>query len=260
MTWALKRQLFYIGVLIIFFFTLGFLIVSPYLNEMPSCIDNKQNGNEAGIDCGGSCVKACTFEVDKVSVLWARTFQVIPGRYNAVVLLENHNKNTAIYKIKYKFRFSDKDNIYIGKREGETFVPPSGKFAIFEAGIGVGNSIPIYTSFEFTETPLWSNVSEDKINQLKVSVSDIKLENQDTSPHLYATVRNDSLFNIPEVSVVALLYDEKGNIVSSSRTYLDVLGAEETKDISFTWPEPIKGNIVSKEIIPMYNIFLVKLK
>ncbi|PIZ86734.1 hypothetical protein COX93_03370 [Candidatus Nomurabacteria bacterium CG_4_10_14_0_2_um_filter_30_12] len=260
MTWALKRQLFYVGVLIVFFLVFGFLIIFPYVNDIPSCVDNKQNGNEAGVDCGGSCIKACTFEVDEVSILWSRVFQVVPGRYNAVALFENHNKNTAIYKIKYKFRFSDKDNIYIGKREGETFVPPSGKFAIFEAGIGVGNSIPVYTSFEFTETPLWNNVSQDKIDQLKVSVSNIKLENQDTSPRLYATVRNDSLFNIPEVGVVALLYDEKGNVVSSSRTYLDILGAEETKDISFTWPESIKGNIVSKEIIPMYNIFLVKLK
>ena len=73
--------------------------------------------------------------MDEVSVIWTRAFKVISGRYNAVAYLENHNKNAAIYRIKYKFRFSDKDNIYIGKREGETFIPSSGKFAIFEAKI-----------------------------------------------------------------------------------------------------------------------------
>ncbi|HAS80435.1 MAG: hypothetical protein UR25_C0005G0067 [Candidatus Nomurabacteria bacterium GW2011_GWE1_32_28] len=260
MTWALKRQLFYVSVLVIFLGVLGFLIVFPFMKEIPSCTDNKQNGDEKGIDCGGSCIKACIFEVDKVSVLWARTFKVVSGRYNAVAYLENHNKDAAIYKIKYKFRFSDENNIYIGKREGETFIPASGNFAIFEAGIGVGNSIPVYTSFEFTETPVWNNVSEDKLDQLKVFVSDIKLENQNSSPRLSATIKNDSLFNIPEVSIVALLYNEKGNVVSSSRTYLDMLSGEESRDISFTWPEPIQGNIISKEIIPMYNIFLVKLK
>ncbi len=260
MTWALKRQFFYIVVLVVFFGVLGFLVVSPYINEIPTCADNKKNGTETGVDCGGSCARACTFEVDQISVLWSRTFEVIPGRYNAVAYLENHNKNAAINKIKYKFRFADKDNIYIGKREGETFIPPSGKFAIFETGIGVGNSVPVYTSFEFTETPIWNNISGDELNQLKVLVSDIKLENQDTSPHLSATIKNNSLFTIPEVSIVAILYDEKGNAVSASRTYLDVLAGEESQNINFTWPKSITGNVIAKEIIPMYNIFLVKLK
>jgi hypothetical protein len=260
MTWALRRQLFYIGILLALVLVLGFLVVSPYVNKLPTCTDGKQNGSETGIDCGGSCSKACTFQVDEISVLWARTFQVIPGRYNAVAYLENHNKSAAIYKINYRFRFADKDNLYIGKREGSTFIPPGGKFAIFEAGIGVGNSIPVYTSFEFTETPTWNNVSENILNQLKVLVSDIKLENQDTSPHLSATIKNDSLFIVPEVGVVAILYDEMGNAVSSSRTYLNQLASEESQNINFTWPEPITENVVAKEIIPMYNVFLVKLK
>lgn len=201
---------------------------------------------------------ACTFEVDKISVLWSRTFEVIPGRYNIVAYFENHNRNKAIKKIKYRFRLSDKDNIYIGKRDGETFIPASGKFVIFEAGVGVGNSVPIYTTFEFTETPIWNNISENKLDQLKVLVSDIKLENQNTSPHLSATIKNNSLFTIPEVNVVAILYDETGNAVSASRTYLDVLTGEEVENVNFTWPKPIPGNIIAKEIIPMFNIFLVK--
>ncbi len=260
MSWALRRQLVFVIILLIILFGLGFFIIYPKINSMPSCVDNIKNGDETGIDCGGSCSRACTFEVDKVSILWSRVFEVIPGRYNAVAYFENHNKTEAIQKIKYKFRFADKDNIYIGKRDGETFIPPSGNFAIFEPAVSFGNSIPVYTSFEFTETPVWESVQEDKLNQLKVLVSNIKLENQNESPHLSATIKNNSLFTIPEVSVVALLYDDTGNVVSASRTYLEELIGEETKNIDFTWPEPIFGNIVNKEIIPMYNVFLTKLK
>ncbi len=260
MTWAIKRQLFYIAVLIAFIFGLGYLLVSPYVNKLPSCTDNIKNGDEAGVDCGGSCERVCSFQVDQISILWARTFEVIPGRYNAVAYLENHNSGVAINKISYRFRFADENNIYIGKREGETFIPPSGKFAIFEPGVGVGNSVPVYTSFEFTEVPVWTTVPEDILSQVKVLTSNIKLENQNTSPHLSATVKNDSLFIIPEVGVVALLYDEKGNAVSASRTFIDQLAGGESKDIDFTWREPIIGNIIAKEIIPMYNIFGVKLK
>lgn len=260
MSWALKRQLFYLGVLVAFLGILGFLIISPYINKTPTCTDNKQNGEETGIDCGGLCSRACIFEVDEISVLWSRAFEVIPGRYNAVAYLENHNKNKAIYKIKYSFRFADSNNIYIGKRDGETFIGPGGKFAIFEPAIGLGNSIPVYTTFEFTETPVWNVVEEDVLKQLNILISDIVLSDQNSSPRLSAIIKNDSFFVIPELSVIVILYDEKGNALSASRTYLDVLKAGESANINFTWPEPISGNVITKEIIPSYNIFLVKLK
>ena len=258
--WAIKRQIFYLAIVIVFVGGLGFLIIYPYFNKAPTCTDGKQNGTETGIDCGGSCLQACTLQVDQISVLWARAFQVVPGRYNAVAYLENHNANTAVYKVKYRFRFADKDNIYIGKREGETYVPPKGKFAVFEPAVDVGNSIPVYTTFEFTEEPIWVQVSKEEISQQKVFVSDIKLENESTEPKLTATVKNNSLYRIPEVSFVVILYDALGNAVSASHTYLPVLAGGESADLNFTWREPLTSPVVVKEVIPMWNIFLAKLQ
>lgn len=260
MTWALKRQIFDLGILIVFFSIFGFLIIYPRVNTTPSCSDNKQNGNETGVDCGGSCARACIAEVDPISILWSRAFKVVPGRYNAVAYLLNHNQNTAVNKINYRFRFADENNIYIGKREGNAFIPPSGNFAIFEPAIDVGNSIPVYITFEFTQIPEWIQVSQEKVNQLKILVSNIKLENEKISPRLSATIKNNSFFIIPEVDIVAILYDVSGNALSVSRTYFDVLNGEEKRDINFTWPEPFSEEVITKEIIPMYNIFLVKLK
>lgn len=259
-TWALRRQIFYVAILVIFFSIFGFIIISPSFNKVPSCIDGAQNGDETGVDCGGSCVNACLAQMDPVAVLWARAFKVVPGRYNAVAYLENHNKNAAINRISYKFRFADANNVYIGKREGSTYVPPSGKFAVFEPGIDIGNSIPVYTTFEFTQIPQWTLVSQEKINQLKVFVSNISLLNEETSPRLSAVIKNDSLFAIGEIDVVAILYDVNHNAVSASRTYLETLAGKENKDINFTWPEPMLSKVVAKEIIPLYNIFSVKLQ
>jgi len=260
MTWGFKRQIFYVGILVGFVLVFGFLIIRPSLNKAPTCTDGKQNGEETGVDCGGSCALACLAQVDEVSVLWARAFRVIPGRYNAVAYLENHNPDAAVNKINYRFRFADKNNLYIGKREGSAYIPPSGKFAIFEPAIGIGYSIPVYTTFEFTEVPQWVTISEEKKNQLQVLISDIALVNEATSPVLSATLKNNSLFTIPELSVVAILYDANHNALSTSRTYLEALAGEEARDVTFTWPEPLPLGIVSKEIIPMFNIFKVKLK
>ena len=260
MTWALKRQIFYVVVLLLFLGVSGFLIIYPSLNKPPTCSDGIQNGNETGVDCGGSCPLACTAQVDSIFILWSRVFKVVPGRYNAVAYLENHNQNNVINKINYRFRFADTNNIYIGKREGATFVPPGGKFVVFEPAIDIGNSIPVYTSFEFTETPQWIVVPKEKINQLKVAVSNIQLQNEDTNPALSATIQNNSLFIIPAINVMTILYDASGNAVSASRSYLDVLKGGQKAEVNFTWPEPFSAKIIATEIIPMYNIFLVKIK
>jgi hypothetical protein len=260
MTWALKRQVFYLVVFILLLSVFGFSIIYPKLNKAPTCTDNKQNGDEVGVDCGGSCERWCSTQVVDPSVLWARAFEVIPGRYNAVAYIVNHNKNAAVKKISYRFRFADANNVYIGKREGTTFIPPAGNFAIFEPGIDIGNSIPVYTTFEFTETPEWFQVSQDKINQLKIPVSNIQLSSEDTSPLLSATIKNNSIFTIPNISIVAILYDAGGNAISASSTYLNEFSALQNVDINFTWPEPFSGTVVAKEIIPIYDIFSVQLK
>lgn len=260
MTWAFKRQLFYATIITVLFLGLGVYIGYPYFDKQPSCNDGKQNGTETGIDCGGSCRLACIFEVDQLSVLWTRSFRVTDGRYSAVAYIENQNPNTAVYKVKYRFRFADANNVYIGSREGETFIPSAGRFAIFEPALNVGYSVPVYTSFEFAEMPIWERVPKEKIDQLKVLFSDIKLEDEDTAPRLSATMTNTSLFLIPEISAIAILYDEWGNAISASRTYFEELQGEERVKVNFTWPEAFDRPVVQTEILPMYNVFLTKLK
>ena len=260
MNWALRRQILFIGVIILLFGLLGFSAIYPKLNKPPTCTDGKENGNETGIDCGGSCLNACFDQTIPVTVLWSRAFKVVPGRYNAVAYIVNHNKNDAAEGVSYRFRFADANNIYIGKREGTTFIPPSGNFAIFAPTIDVGNSTPVYTTFEFTSTPEWLQVSQNKIDQLKVLTSNLELMNVDTSPELSAVIKNTSLFTIPGVSVVAILYDKLGNAISASNTYLDELNPLQTSQINFTWPQPFGSPVVAQELIPMYDIFSVKLQ
>lgn len=260
MTWAFKRQIFYVIVVILFFSGLAFLIIYPKVSKEATCTDGRQNGTETGIDCGGSCLQACLVEQDDLSILWARAFKVVPGRYNAVAYVANYNKSSAVRKISYRFRFGDENNIYIGKREGTTFIPAGGNFAVFEPAIDIGYSLPVYTTFEFTSAPDWLQVPEEKINQLKVLVSNVELSGENTAPRLSATIRNNSLFTIKNLNLVAILYGVGGNAISVSRTYVETFGPLEVRDIAFTWPEPFEVPVTRKEIIPVFDIFGAKLE
>ena len=260
MTWALRRQILYLGGLFLVFAGIGFWIGHPYLKVEPTCFDFRQNGDETGVDCGGSCQRACVFEVDRLSIVWNRIFEVDGGRYNAIAYIENQNKTEAVARVRYRFRFADENNIYIGSREGETAIPPAGKFAIFEPAIDLGHSVPVYVNFEFLETPHWIKVDNDRLESLKFSISEINLRDTDTKPRMSAVVRNNSLYTIPDLNLVAILYDDKGNTVSVSNTAVDFFRGEESRLVNYTWAKPFSSEVVVKEIIPMYNVFLTDLR
>lgn len=260
MNWAFKRQFLYFFVFILLTGGIVFLFLRSYLNVKPTCNDKKQNGDELGIDCGGSCLLLCSFEAQDLSLVWSRAFEVVPGRYNAVAYLENSNKDSAVYKIKYKFRFSDENNVFIGKREGETFIPPRGKFVVFEPAVDLGNSIPVFTTFEFTEKPVWIKVPTEKINQLNILFSDLSLEGEESKPKFSANVFNDSFFTIPDINFIAILYNDKENAISASSTYIPKFKGKEKININFTWPKPFLSKTIKREIIPMYNVFNIELK
>lgn len=257
MTWASKRQFSYMALLLILVSIFLYFFVYPLFQKKPTCFDGKQNGVETGVDCGGECLLACADQVDKLSVLWSRVFNVADGRYNAVAYLENHNENNAVYKVKYKFRFADKNNVYIGSREGEAYIPPRGKFAIFEPALGFGHSVPVYTSFAFTEQPVWVQIDKEKNRQLNISIGNIDLSGEDVKPKLSAVLSNKSLLSIPNIEIIAILYDDLGNAINASSTFVDVLSPEEKQNIFFTWPSPFGKKVFTKEIIPIFNIFEV---
>jgi len=258
MTWALKRQIIYLLILTGFVSLFAFMILYPKLHTIPTCTDGKQNGQEEGVDCGTGCATVCPFQADVIKVIWTRSFKVVDGRYNAVAYLQNKNTNDAVYRVHYKFRFADKDNILINFREGDTYVPAGGNFVVFEPAIDTGNTVPVFTTIEFTQQPTWIKISPDVLKELSISTSNITLANEKTSPILSVLLKNNSLFQIPGVKVVAILYDKSGNAINASSTYLDTLDGGAFVPLTFTWPEPIVGDVVAKEVMPMFDIFSVK--
>jgi hypothetical protein len=53
-----------------------------------------------------------------------------------------------------------------------------------------------------------------------------------------------------DIEVVAILYDEVGNAMGASRTFIDKIESNQTLPIIFTWPEPFKKIPTKIEVIP----------
>ncbi len=259
LTWAGKRQLTVMGIIFGAILIVASFYIIPAVTKAPTCSDGVQNGTETGVDCGGKCPTFCAFEVTKPIVLWSQAFPVSDTVYNLAAYVENQNTNAAVNSISYNFKIYDSNYVFIAEHAGSAFIPPKGNFVIFDAGVYVGNRIPVHTKFEFTSSPNWLKVSQATMDKIPVlTVSDQDLTNVGTIPTLVAKVSNHSVYTVNDVAVVAILSGDDGNAIGVSQTTIDTLNANDSKQIFFTWPKALNGVVKKIDIIPKFDYSSIK--
>jgi len=240
MSWASERRFSYaFGAAAFLLLLVGGIFFILYYDPA-TCTDGRQNGEEAGVDCGGACVRLCEFEVAPLKVLWSRSFEVSPGRYNAVAYVENPNRHAGVREIKYIFRVVDQANTIIVEREGTTFITPNGISPVFESDIRTGDALPARTFFEFLEEPEWYRAQG--IGQA-LSVASTRLLDTGTRPRIDATLVNNSLGEYKDIEVVGVVFAADGNAVAASRTVVNLLSKNASTPIVFTWPRPFERRL-----------------
>jgi len=226
------------------------------LFKKPTCSDGKQNGTESGIDCGGSCSLMCKTDVSDPSVIWSRAFHVVDNNYNLVAYVENRNKNSAVVSAKYEFRIYDTNNKLLGRREGTTFIPPNQQFAVFESRFDSGESNIKSVTFEFLSPLVWVK-KFPTLQTLPIRVKNIIFNDDKNTPNLSATISNESVYDIPEFDVIAILYDIDKNAINASKTHKYKLLSNDNIPVTFTWPEALSAVPVTKDVMVSINPFSV---
>ena len=256
MNWAAQRRLQYLGGIFGIFCIILFIFLYPVIFKKPTCTDGKKNGDEVGVDCGGSCTLVCREKVSDPVILWSRAFPVVGNTYNLVAYVENQNKSSGVVSATYQFVIYDINNRMIGRREGATFIPPNKQFAIFEPTYDFGQSKVKSVSFEFIGPLVWVK-KESTLNNLALFVDKITMGDNMQSPSLSAFIKNESIYDIPSFDVIAILYDENHNAINASKTVKDGLSSNSSTSVFFTWPEPLSSEPVIKDVLVSINPFLV---
>jgi hypothetical protein len=253
--WGSKKKLSYLSVFILMMLIGIFILIFPYLNKAPTCFDGKQNGDETGVDCGGSCARVCTNQAYGLVNIWSRAFWVNNSNYNVMALIENQNTEAGVPLISYEFRIYDDKNIFLGRRQGTTFINSNDRSVVFESGFDFGNRRPVRVDFQFTNQPTWIRIDRRQRDALSIDVKDRVLSNQFESPRLEAIVVNNTLTDIKELDVYAILYDENENVLNVSKTYIPELMRASEYKIIFTWPRAFEKSPTRIDIFPQVNVF-----
>ena len=256
MSWASRRQATYLSIVLFICGLIVFAILYPIISAKPSCVDGKKNAGELEVDCGGTCTRLCSSQVSEPVVLWSRAFPVVPNTYNLVAFVENQNKGGGVESASYEFRVYDTNNKLIGRRTGTTFIPPNQQFAILEPRFSTGQSEVRSVSFGFTGPLVWLKKAPT-LQTLPVRIGAGIVGEDSGTPTFTTQITNDSIYDMPEFDVVAILYDIDHNAIQASKTHKDRLLSNTTSSLYFTWPESFSGQPVTWDVFPMINPFSV---
>ena len=235
LTWAKKRQIIIVSSLSFVFLLIFSITLYNLLKTPGTCFDNKQNQNETGVDCGGVCSRICQADSKSLVIDWVRLFKIRDGVYSVIAQVENPATESIASDVPYTFTLRDKSGETITTRSGKTFIPARKTFVVFEGTIQA-TTPPDTVFFKFDQEPNWQKSTYTEPNLV---ISNKQLTDVDTSPRMTATVQNTNVVDVSHITLSALIYDDGGNVVQVSQTYLDKLNAGDTANITFTWPNPI---------------------
>jgi len=244
-TWRATRQISYLLGVVVFFLVIGLTYYWFNLPE-PNCFDGIQNQDETGVDCGGVCERICSADVAPLRVMWARSFEVTPGVYSAVALLENPNVREGVFQVPYNFRLLSAAGETIEERSGITKALPERRFVVFESNIIAPPSSVNRTLFDIYPDLYWQEVSQ---REPLIRASQRSFINE-PFPRLVANVTNETVEDFPRVRVVVVLSDASGNAFAASATLVENLQRRSTREIVFTWPRPFSFNPTFVDFYP----------
>ncbi len=250
MSWSARRRFLYItGIILFLLIVVGGPITYKIATIPASCHDGKQDQGETAVDRGGPCLLLDDHYLQPHAILWARSFRVRDGSYNAVAYIENPNPHAGVPAANYKFSLYDSQNILIAEQTGTTYIMPGDVTPVFTSDINTGNRIVAHTYFALTDSVLkWERMSNPTS---VVSVSSKQVSNTDTDPQLSAIARNSSVTDLTNISFVGVVYDTAANAINASATILPRLSGDSQLRIGFTWPDPFAVVVGTEDVIPI---------
>jgi hypothetical protein len=246
MDWAHRRRLIVIativGIVVAFFLVLGFAI----FYKTPTCTDNTMNGDETGIDCGGSCSTVCSAEAQAARVRFARTLTQ-SGRTDLIAYIDNPNTNAYAKDARLAVDIYRQDG-HVVQKHLTVSIPAKGSTPVYIPNIAGAAVQQVFVSFD-QGYPIWIKGSGWDKDPARASVQTV--ESADSQPRITAAVANDTAYPKSQVPFTATVFAADGTVIAASQTIVPYIPPQGNAQAVFTWNEPFTQPYARIEIIPL---------
>lgn len=222
------------------------------LHRAPSCSDGKQNQDESGIDCGGSCQYLCLADTPAPTVTFARTLTNAAGRTDIIAQIKNPNVSAAAQNVRYTVELYDADRAVIAKKDGVLDLPPASLVPIF---------IPNMFSGEQTIDRAFVSIDASSLEWFSMpeaprapNISDARITGTLDAPRIQAAITNPYPTSLKGMKFIATVFNQAGNAIGASQTVIPALAAQQRVDIVFAWTMPFPDAVARIEVAPLLEV------
>lgn len=246
MDWARSRRLTVIGILIVAVISILLILGFAIFYKTPTCTDLKQDGDETGIDCGGSCSTVCSAQAQSASVRFARVLQQ-SGRNDLIAYIDNPNVSAYAERADLVIDIYRADGRQLQKHAYLT-LPANTATPLFITNIANAAVQQVFVSFA-SSSPLWTKGTGGA--EAMPKASNIAVTGEGDRPNVTATVTNPIAYPEQNVPFIATVFANDGTVIAASQTVVPLIPAQGSAQAVFTWNEPFSESYARIEIVPI---------
>ncbi len=184
--------------------------------------------------------------------------------YDVGFQIKNPNFEYGAFKFKYTIEAYDREDNFIGKKEGENFIMPNEiKYILV---LNWQSDKDISRIKIKIDSIVWAYFKKDYYNWLPIH----NLKANFSQPpevgylHVEGVLKNNSPYYLKKIAVNIILRNKNGNIIAINNTMLYDLKAKENRYFKALWNSPFLGvkkediNLLDVEIYPEANFILAE--
>jgi len=141
----LLKQILYGIFFLLFLFGAVRVIYISALQSAPSCFDNRKNGTETGVDCGGACIPCEEKNLQPIAI-GATTLFSQDRVFSVAAELINPNSAFAASAFDYQIILKDASGSVLRAITNSSFLYAGERKKIVEAGVRITQGIPVEVS------------------------------------------------------------------------------------------------------------------
>lgn len=245
MDWATRRRRMVIAILAAAGVAALAILLIAVFYRVPSCTDGRSNGDETGVDCGGSCTRICSIDARPAEVSFSRALTQ-SGRTDVIAYVRNPNRDAAASNADLSIELYSADGLLVTARTS-MYLPPASVVPLFVPGV-LDQAYDVQQVFATVDSTAWVRAEE---MPAQLQVGDVITRDQATRPRITAVVSNPEPRVAYDVPVVVTVFDAEGNAIAASRTVIDSIPGQGSAPIVFTWNEPWPGIAARVEVMPL---------
>lgn len=249
MSWAGRRRLIVLLIVVatIGAFTAVVLIATFY--KTPTCTDSRQNQDEAGVDCGGSCTYLCTSQAQPPTILFTKALTNNDGRTDILAFVVNKNAAAAAKGVPYSISVYGTEQVLIQTVTGIIDLPPGVTVPVYVPGVLSGRIVTDAFLTINVSDPKWVAMASDP--RTVPRVASVVRGGTEGAPRVEASIENSSVAPIINTSAVAVVKDARGEVIAASQTLLPSIPAQGRARAIFTWNEAFSAEPAAIEVLPI---------